>query len=42
MVAGGIDGESRVTATVEFYAPGTRQFTVRPGQKYERHHPETE
>ncbi len=42
MVAGAIDGESRVTATVEFCVPSTRQFTVRPGQKYERHHPEIE
>ncbi len=42
MVAGGIDGESQVTATVEFYTPATRRFTVRPGQKYERHHPERE
>lgn len=42
MVAGGIDGESQVTATVEFYLPASRRFTVRPGQKYERHHPEAE
>jgi hypothetical protein len=43
LIAGGLDGDSNVTASVEFYAPKERRFIVRPLQKYERHHPmETE
>ncbi len=38
MVAGGLNGEGNVTATVEFYTHDLRRFFVRPGQRFEKQH----
>lgn len=39
LIAGGLDADSKVTASVEFYAPKEHRFIVRPFQKFERRHP---
>ena len=39
LIAGGLDGDSNVTASVEFYAPKEHGFIVIPFTKYEAHHP---